>query len=195
MRAQRHRPSLSPRRRAASRSTSSVGRSASRTSTSPPSAVSTCLTVEHGGEVQVTSLLVSNDTLHDLEEHLCMFFTGYSRHADQTCSRSSARSSRPPVTSTWSRASTSSNTSDSPVEGRLGTGRHRYGSPRSMDEHWRAQEAAARRSCRTRHRPWYGSAWRAGLWGASSWGRGPAGSCCSTPRTPTACARPWAPRV
>ena len=51
-----------------------------------------CLTVEKGGEVQVTSLAISTDTLHDLEEHLCMFFTGYSRHADQLLEEQRTRS-------------------------------------------------------------------------------------------------------
>ncbi len=35
------------------------------------------------GAVSVASLGVSNQTLHDLQEHLCMFFTGYSRNADE----------------------------------------------------------------------------------------------------------------
>ncbi|MBO0728208.1 MAG: galactokinase [Acidimicrobiaceae bacterium] len=34
------------------------------------------------GEVQVSPLRISNDTLHDLEEHLLLFFTGYARAAD-----------------------------------------------------------------------------------------------------------------
>lgn len=35
------------------------------------------------GRVTVSPLSVSNDTLNDLEEHLLMFFTGYSRSADE----------------------------------------------------------------------------------------------------------------
>ena len=42
----------------------------------------TCLDIEPGGQVNVSPLLVSNETLRDLEEHLCMFFTHYSRPAD-----------------------------------------------------------------------------------------------------------------
>ena len=42
-----------------------------------------CLTIERDGKVTVEPIAVSNDTLHDLEEHLCLFFTGYSRNADQ----------------------------------------------------------------------------------------------------------------
>jgi D-glycero-alpha-D-manno-heptose-7-phosphate kinase len=41
-----------------------------------------CLEFRQGGEVEVTPLAISTETLHDLEEHLCMFFTHYSRHAD-----------------------------------------------------------------------------------------------------------------
>jgi D-glycero-alpha-D-manno-heptose-7-phosphate kinase len=40
------------------------------------------LTFAPDGRVAVESLAITNDTLHDLQEHLCMFFTGYSRNAD-----------------------------------------------------------------------------------------------------------------
>jgi D-glycero-alpha-D-manno-heptose-7-phosphate kinase len=40
------------------------------------------LTFDRDGRVAVESLAVTTDTLHDLQEHLCMFFTGYSRDAD-----------------------------------------------------------------------------------------------------------------
>jgi D-glycero-alpha-D-manno-heptose-7-phosphate kinase len=40
------------------------------------------LTFAPDGQVAVESLAVTTDTLHDLQEHLCMFFTGYSRNAD-----------------------------------------------------------------------------------------------------------------
>jgi D-glycero-alpha-D-manno-heptose-7-phosphate kinase len=42
----------------------------------------TCFRFEQDGRVRVSPLMVSNDTLHDLEEHLVMFFTGYSRGAE-----------------------------------------------------------------------------------------------------------------
>jgi D-glycero-alpha-D-manno-heptose-7-phosphate kinase len=42
-----------------------------------------CLDIGTDGKVSVTSLAVSTETLHDLQEHLCMFFTGYSRNADE----------------------------------------------------------------------------------------------------------------
>ena len=42
----------------------------------------TCLDIARDGNVTVSPLRVSNDTLRDLEEHLCMFFTHYSRPAD-----------------------------------------------------------------------------------------------------------------
>lgn len=41
----------------------------------------TCFEVEPDGRVSVSPLAVSNDTLHDLEERLMLFFTGYSRSA------------------------------------------------------------------------------------------------------------------
>jgi D-glycero-alpha-D-manno-heptose-7-phosphate kinase len=41
----------------------------------------TCFEFEPGGAVHVSPLSVSTQTLHDLEEHLLMFFTGYSREA------------------------------------------------------------------------------------------------------------------
>jgi D-glycero-alpha-D-manno-heptose-7-phosphate kinase len=41
-----------------------------------------CLDITPDGAVTVTPLRISNATLHDLEEHLLLFFTGYSRDAD-----------------------------------------------------------------------------------------------------------------
>ncbi|MGH9180066.1 MAG: galactokinase [Acidimicrobiales bacterium] len=41
----------------------------------------TCFDFGHSGRAQVSPLAISNETLHDLEEHLVMFFTGYSRQA------------------------------------------------------------------------------------------------------------------
>ena len=42
----------------------------------------TCFDIKPDGQVSVFPLLISNETLRDLEEHLCMFFTHYSRPAD-----------------------------------------------------------------------------------------------------------------
>jgi D-glycero-alpha-D-manno-heptose-7-phosphate kinase len=43
----------------------------------------TCFEIEHDGRVHVSPLSISTPTLHDLEEHLLMFFTGYSRRAEE----------------------------------------------------------------------------------------------------------------
>jgi D-glycero-alpha-D-manno-heptose-7-phosphate kinase len=40
------------------------------------------ITFDTDGQVKVAPLGISDDTLLDLQEHLCMFFTGYSRDAD-----------------------------------------------------------------------------------------------------------------
>jgi D-glycero-alpha-D-manno-heptose-7-phosphate kinase len=40
------------------------------------------MTFDTDGQVTVAPLGISDDTLLDLQEHLCMFFTGYSRDAD-----------------------------------------------------------------------------------------------------------------
>ncbi|OLE38143.1 MAG: galactokinase [Actinobacteria bacterium 13_1_20CM_3_68_9] len=42
----------------------------------------TCFEFSTDGEVTVSPLRISNETLHDLEERLLLFFTGYSRSAD-----------------------------------------------------------------------------------------------------------------
>lgn len=52
----------------------------------------TCFEFSSDGRVQVIPLSVSNETLHDLEEHLVMFFTGYSRDADLVLQEQRARS-------------------------------------------------------------------------------------------------------
>jgi D-glycero-alpha-D-manno-heptose-7-phosphate kinase len=41
-----------------------------------------CMEIARDGRVTVTPLSLENNTLHDLEEHLLLFFTGYSRDAD-----------------------------------------------------------------------------------------------------------------
>jgi D-glycero-alpha-D-manno-heptose-7-phosphate kinase len=51
-----------------------------------------CFTFEPGGHVQACPLMISNETLHDLEEHLLMFFTGYSRDADVVLEEQRTRS-------------------------------------------------------------------------------------------------------
>jgi D-glycero-alpha-D-manno-heptose-7-phosphate kinase len=47
---------------------------------------------EPGGAVKVVPLAVSTQTFHDLEEHLLMFFTGYSRAADRVLEEQRTRS-------------------------------------------------------------------------------------------------------
>lgn len=54
----------------------------------------TCLSFEKDGQVSVSPILLSNETLHDLEEHLCMFFTGYTRAADSVLNDQKVRSER-----------------------------------------------------------------------------------------------------
>jgi len=49
-------------------------------------------TFEPDGTVTVAPLAISTDTFHDLEEHLLMFFTGYSRAADQVLEEQRAKS-------------------------------------------------------------------------------------------------------
>jgi len=52
----------------------------------------TCMAFERDGGVGVSPLSISNDTLRDLEEHLLMFFTGYSRAADFVLEEQKTRS-------------------------------------------------------------------------------------------------------
>lgn len=54
----------------------------------------TCMSFEPDGQVNVSPILVSNETLQDLEEHLCMYFTGYSRAADTVLQDQKDRSNR-----------------------------------------------------------------------------------------------------
>lgn len=51
-----------------------------------------CFDFKSDGQVVVSPLAMSTDTLHDLEEHLLMFFTGYSRNADMVLVEQKARS-------------------------------------------------------------------------------------------------------
>ena len=52
----------------------------------------TCFDFEPGGRVHVSPLMISTETLHDLESNLVMFFTGYSRGADQVLADQQKRS-------------------------------------------------------------------------------------------------------
>jgi D-glycero-alpha-D-manno-heptose-7-phosphate kinase len=52
----------------------------------------TCMKFQQDGGVDITPLRISNDTLRDLEEHLLMFFTGYSRAADFVLAEQKTRS-------------------------------------------------------------------------------------------------------
>ena len=50
-----------------------------------------CMEFSKTGEVVVSPLRVTNETLHDLEDNLCMFFTGYSRSASQVLADQNTR--------------------------------------------------------------------------------------------------------
>jgi D-glycero-alpha-D-manno-heptose-7-phosphate kinase len=52
----------------------------------------TCFEFERDGQVKVSPLRISTDTLHDLEDHLLMFFTGYSRSASSVLADQKSRS-------------------------------------------------------------------------------------------------------
>jgi len=41
----------------------------------------TCFEIDRSGQVQASPLAITNQSLHDLEDHLILFFTGYSRSA------------------------------------------------------------------------------------------------------------------
>ena len=52
----------------------------------------TCFEFSPDDTVSVSPLRISNETLHDLEERLLLFFTGYSRNADHALNEQAARS-------------------------------------------------------------------------------------------------------
>jgi D-glycero-alpha-D-manno-heptose-7-phosphate kinase len=54
----------------------------------------TCLEFRPGGRVDVAPLRISNRTLHDLEERLLLFFTGYARDAEAMLQDQRSRSER-----------------------------------------------------------------------------------------------------
>jgi D-glycero-alpha-D-manno-heptose-7-phosphate kinase len=51
-----------------------------------------CFTIERDGRTTVSPLTVSNDTLHELEDHLLIFFTGYSRESERVLLDQKSRS-------------------------------------------------------------------------------------------------------
>lgn len=52
----------------------------------------TCFDFQRDGGVKVSPLALSNTTLHDLQEHLLMFFTGYSRQSSSVLTEQQERS-------------------------------------------------------------------------------------------------------
>jgi D-glycero-alpha-D-manno-heptose-7-phosphate kinase len=52
----------------------------------------TCFEFHPDGAVDVSPLKISNETLHDLEEHLLMFFTRFSRNAEEVLLEQKSRS-------------------------------------------------------------------------------------------------------
>jgi D-glycero-alpha-D-manno-heptose-7-phosphate kinase len=52
----------------------------------------TCFDFRRDGTVETSPLAIPEETLHDLEENLCMFFTGYSRDASEVLSDQKRRS-------------------------------------------------------------------------------------------------------
>ena len=54
----------------------------------------TCFEFERNGEVRVSPLRIAEGVLRDLEEHLLMFFTGYSREADAVLTEQKQQSTR-----------------------------------------------------------------------------------------------------
>lgn len=54
----------------------------------------TCFEIDTSGKVTVNPLRMSNETLHDLEENLLLFFTGYSRSASAVLSDQKKRSEK-----------------------------------------------------------------------------------------------------
>lgn len=52
----------------------------------------TCFEFREDDSVNVIPLTITSDTLHDLDEHLMMFFTGYSRQADEVLAEQRSRS-------------------------------------------------------------------------------------------------------
>ncbi len=52
----------------------------------------TCFDIDRSGVVSVSPLRIGNDALHDMEENLLMFFTGYSRNASDVLEDQRVRS-------------------------------------------------------------------------------------------------------
>ena len=81
--------------------------------------------------MHVSPLMVSNETLRDLEKNLVMFFTGYYAQAHLVLTEQRTRSDRATMHSRCSRASTSSRRWGSTSKTALETRRHGDRSPRS----------------------------------------------------------------
>lgn len=53
-----------------------------------------CMEIDRQGNVTISPLKISSQTLHDLDDHLILFFTGYSRSASKVLSDQKVRSEK-----------------------------------------------------------------------------------------------------
>ena len=150
----------------------------------------TCFEFHPDESVEVDAARDPRAALHELEEHLLLFFTGYSRSAssildDQT--RRARRRATRRCSSRWS--SPRSSACGSRPRSRRATAR---AFAKLMNEHWeyKRQRSPGHVQHDDRrlvpHRP--STTARSA---ASSSAPAPAGSCCSTPRTRRRCGRRW----
>jgi D-glycero-alpha-D-manno-heptose-7-phosphate kinase len=112
----------------------------------------TCFEVDRGGRVAVSPLAVSNDTLHDLEERLLLFFTGYSRAAGEILADQHQRSEADDA----EMLSNLDRTKDLGLEIKQvleSDQPHRFGE--LMDSHWRAKRERSKGISNERIDRWY----------------------------------------
>ena len=108
----------------------------------------------------------TNATLHDLEEHLLLFFTGYARSAGESSPiRTRARA---PATRRCSTTSTTTKSLGLRDQGACSSAATRGAFGELMNEHWRAQAKALAGDLERRHRPLVRAGSRPGRSAASS---------------------------
>jgi D-glycero-alpha-D-manno-heptose-7-phosphate kinase len=131
-----------------------------------------CLTFPSDDAVAVEPLAVSTHTLHDLQEHLCMFFTGYSRSADAILEEQRSHSTdgdSEMIESLHHIKSLGLASRDALLRGDTTT------FAALMNEHWEAKKIRSRSMSNTAIDAWYGVGMENGALGGKLVGAGSGG--------------------
>jgi len=151
-----------------------------------------CLEIAKDGRVSVSPLAIQTATLHDLEEHLLLFFTGYSRDADTMLTTQKQRTDE-------GDAAMLANLSEVARIGREVKASLETGDTRRfaqlLHEHWELKRGRSPGMSNSQIDQWYEAGRRGGALGGKLVGAGPGASFSSSASHLCAFAKRWPKRA